>query len=338
MTIYADSTKKTDANVADYSHAGRTFTSGNLELSPKTKFLYHVVFKMNPFVLQGRDAAKQNLSVLVKSAELPKISVQTDTLNQYNRKKHTQIKVDYLPVVLRFHDDSSHIISELWRKYFTYYYADSISAKQPILTYVRNAMSNESINSVLGGAARFGYDNGSYAKFFNSIEIYQMSRGNWYSYELINPIISQWTHDALDSSSSASAEQSMTVMYEAINYDSGSGNPRKFGNADSYDVAKSPLLTNPSLRQSKQPGNNDTSQLATVEGQSIVGTTISIDQNTAYANNNATRAVSAVPSITTTISNGINASNSPQNISGIKDISFPAIASVQQITASQVTL
>jgi hypothetical protein len=338
MTTYADSTKKSTAVVADYSHAGRTFTANNLELSPKTKFLYHVVFKMNPFVLQGRDAAKQNLSVLVKSAELPKISVQTDTLNQYNRKKHTQIKVDYLPVVLRFHDDSNHQISELWRKYFTYYYADSISAKQPILTYVRNAMSNESINSVLGGAARFGYDNGSYAKFFNSIEIYQMSRGNWYSYELINPIISQWTHDSLDSSSSAPAEQSMTVMYEAINYDSGSGNPRKFGNADSYDVAKSPLLTNPAARQSNQPGNNDAIQRATVEGQSTVGTAINTDQNTAYANNNASIATRTVPTITSTIANSAVATAATENVSGIKNINFPSNEATQEIKASQVTL
>jgi hypothetical protein len=324
---------KSTAVIADYSHAGRAFTAGNLQLSPKTKFLYHVVFKMNPFVLQGRDAAKQNLSILVKSAELPKISVQTDTLNQYNRKKHTQIKVDYLPVVLRFHDDSSHIISELWRKYFTYYYADSISAKKPILTYVRNAMSNESINSVLGGAARFGYDNGSYAKFFNSIEIYQMSRGNWYSYELINPIISQWTHDSLDSSSSAPAEQSMTVMYEAINYDSGSGKPRKFGNADSYDVVKSPLLT-----RSKQPGNNDVTQFATVEGQSIVGTPVSTDQNTTYANNNAPLAARTVPTITTTIANSAVATAATQNVSGIKNINFPSNEATQQTKASQVTL
>jgi hypothetical protein len=329
---------KSTAVVADYSHAGRIFTKNNLELSPKTKFLYHVVFKMNPFVLQARDSSKQNLSVLVKSAELPKISIQTDTLNQYNRKKHTQIKLDYLPVVIRFHDDSNHQISELWRKYFTYYYADSISAKQPILTYVRNAMSNESINSVLGGAARFGYDNGSYAKFFNSIEIYQMSRGNWYSYELINPIISQWTHDSLDSSSSAPAEQSMTVMYEAINYDSGSGNPRMFGNADSYDVVKSPLLTNPALKQSKQPGNNDVTQSATAVGQSNVNTASSTAQNTAYANNNPIITNSTPNRLTNTIAKGVSASNATANISGIKNISFPINETTVSARALQVKL
>ncbi len=335
MTTYASN--KSNANVADFSHAGKIFTAGNMQLSPKTKYLYHVVFKMNPFVLQGRDVDKSKISVLVKAAELPKVNVQTDTLNQYNRKKHTQVKVEYLPVVLRFHDDSSHIVSELWKSYFTYYYADSISAKQPLLTYVRNAMSNESINSVIGGAARFGYDNGSYAKFFNSIKIYQMTRGNWYSYELINPIISNWTHDSLDSSNNAPAEQSMTLLYEAIAYDSGSGKPPGFGEADKYDVVKSPLKVS-----GGQTGNPevilDRAETATVVGQSTANTNVSTAQTTAYTTNNPTSATSSIPSLTTTIAAGAAATTALPSISGIKNITFPTSEQPKTITASQVTL
>jgi len=317
MTTYASATNKSNANLADFAHAGKIFTAGNMQMSPKTKFLYHVVFKMNPFVLQGRDVDKNNVSVLVKAAELPKISVQTETLNQYNRKKHTQVKVDYLPVVLRFHDDSSHIVSEMWR-------------------YIRNAMDNLNPNIVLPGIARFGYDTGSYAKFFNSIVIYQMSRGNWYSYELVNPIISQWTHDSLDSSSSSPAEQSMTLMYEAISYDSGSGNPPGFGNAARYDVVKSPAATN------GKTGNAevllDRAQTATVVGQSNANTTSSTSQNIAYTTNNPVSATSTVPSITSTISNSVAATTATQNISGIKDINFPTNQVTPTIVASQVSL
>lgn len=328
MTKYA--LDKTNATLADYSHAGKTFTAGNMALSPKTKYLYHVVFKMNPFVLQGRDFKKEQVSALVKSADLPKFNIQTDSLNQYNRRKYTQIKVDYLPVSLKFHDDSAHIVAELWRKYFTYYYADSISAKQPILTYVRNAMSNESINSVLGGAARFGYDNGSYAKFFNSIEIYHMTRGNWYSYELINPIISAWSHDALDSSSSATAEQSMTLLYEAVAYKNGSGNPPGFGSG-SYDVVASPTA-------SLAKGNVDEQTTATVVGQSNDNTVSSIAQNTAYATNNPIITSAAPRSLSNTISAGVAASNATANISGIKNISFPNNEQSTAVIASPVTL
>ncbi len=335
MTTYASATNKSNANLADFAHAGKIFTAGNMQMSPKTKFLYHVVFKMNPFVLQGRDVDKNNVSVLVKAAELPKISVQTETLNQYNRKKHTQVKVDYLPVVLRFHDDSSHIVSEMWRTYFSYYFSDSNTAKIPG-AYIRNAMDNLNPNIVLPGIARFGYDTGSYAKFFSSIVIYQMSRGNWYSYELVNPIISQWTHDSLDSSSSSPAEQSMTLMYEAISYDSGSGNPPGFGNAARYDVVKSPAATN------GKTGNAevllDRAQTATVVGQSNANTTSSTSQNIAYTTNNPVSATSTVPSITSTISNSVAATTATQNISGIKDINFPINQVTPTIVASQVSL
>jgi hypothetical protein len=332
MTTYA--LNKTTANVADYSHAGKIFTNGNMQLSPKTKYLYHVVFKMNPFVLQGRDVDKSNISVLVKAAELPKIAIQTETLNQYNRKKHTQVKVDYQPVVLKFHDDSSHVVSEMWRTYFTYYYADSISAKQPILTYVRNAMSNESINSVLGGAARYGYDNGSYAKFFNSIVIYQMTRGNWYSYELINPIISNWTHDSMDSSTSSPAEQSMTLMYEAIAYNDGSGKPPGFGGG-SYDVVNGPSASS-ATGNAESILNRESN--ATVVAQSNVNTASSNAQNTAYTTNNPITTNSTPNSLSNTIATGVAATNATANISGIKDISFPSNQQQNTVIASQVSL
>lgn len=334
MPTYA--LNKSDAALADYAHAGRIFTAGNFQLTPKTKYLYHVVFKMNPFVLQGRDVDKNNISVLVKAAELPKVSIQTDTLNQYNRKKHTQVKVDYLPVVLRFHDDSSHIVSEMWRTYFSYYYSDSNTSKIPG-AYIRNAMDNLNPNIVLPGIARFGYDTGSYAKFFNSIVIYQMSRGNWYSYELINPIISNWTHDSMDSSNSAPAEQAMTLMYEAITYDNGSGNPPGFGGG-SYDVVRGPSTTGGSLATGNAETVLDRAATATTVGQSNVNTASSTAQNTAYTTNNPTSATSTVPSLTTTISSNVSSLNAGPNISGIKNVNFSSNESASTIVASQVTL
>lgn len=330
MTTYA--LNKSNANVADFSHAGKIFTSGNMERAPKTKYLYHVVFKMNPLVL-GRNIDKANLSVLVKSAELPKVSIQTDTLNQYNRKKHTQVKVDYLPVVLRFHDDSTNDVANLWKTYFTYYYSDSATASIPgisTLAFSRNAMDNLNPNVALPGTARFGYDSGNYAKFFNSIQIYHMSRGSWYMYELINPIISNWTHDSLDSSNNAPSEQSMTLMYEAINYDSGGGKPPGFGSADRYDVVKTPWK-----------GYETTAERTTATNKLVTASTnetASTAQNTTYQTNNPTSATATVPNLNQTIANGVTASSASTNISGIKNVSFPSTSQVQTIQASQVTL
>ena len=153
-------------NLGDYRHASRVFVNNNLALAPKAKFLYHVAFNTNPLVLQTRAFDKKTVSVLVKNAELPKFQVRTDTLNQYNRKKNTQTAIDYQPVQIRFHDDNSNIVGDMWQAYFKYYYADSTTGAIPG-SYIRNAMEN----SLLGTFAKYGYDNGSYARFFNSITI-----------------------------------------------------------------------------------------------------------------------------------------------------------------------
>ena len=45
-------------------------------------------------------------------------------MNQYNRKRINQTKIQYDPVDITFHDDSGNVISSLWYRYYTYYYLD----------------------------------------------------------------------------------------------------------------------------------------------------------------------------------------------------------------------
>jgi hypothetical protein len=70
-----------------------------------------------------------------------------------------------------------------------------------------------------------------------------MANKQYASYTLINPVITAWNHDTLDYGSSIPAEQSMTVAYEAVAYDTGyvsQGNPPGFAQ-DHYDTLPSPL-------------------------------------------------------------------------------------------------
>jgi ABC-type ATPase involved in cell division len=76
----------------DYSHASRTFTTNAYELKPRFKFLFHVSFSINtgeiPYlrgVFGSSDVTE--LSLLVKTADLPRYNIQTQTMNQYNRKR-----------------------------------------------------------------------------------------------------------------------------------------------------------------------------------------------------------------------------------------------------------
>ena len=227
-------------NLRDFQHAARLYTDADQRLAPKVKFLYHVSFSINTNALKSLNFKYQHqneINMLVKSAELPKFTVQVDTLNQYNRKRNTQVKVDYQPVVIKFHDDNLGVSRQLWENYFNYYYADS-SAANSSTGYAKNATKSASFIK-----SRYGLDNNSSTPFFNDITIYQMSKRSWNSFKLINPIISGWNHDSLDYSASQPVEHSMTLAYEAVAYGSGVvsiGNPPGFA-LEHYDRTPSPI-------------------------------------------------------------------------------------------------
>ena len=106
----------------DYAHASKTFTTNGYELAPRTKFLFHVYFNLNtaeiPTLRNIFSASEQSeLGLLVKTIQLPNFSIDTETLNQYNRKRVIQKKINYLPVSMTFHDDSGDLSRNLWYNY-----------------------------------------------------------------------------------------------------------------------------------------------------------------------------------------------------------------------------
>lgn len=227
-------------NVGDFQHASRLYVDSDLRLAPKVKFLYHVSFDINPAALKTMSLKYQHqneINMLVKAAELPKFNLQTDTLNQYNRKRITNVKIDYQPITIRFHDDNLGVVGQLWQNYYNYYFGDSAAANIPG-AYNQTAMRNSSFIR-----ARYGLDNNSSIPFFSKITIYQLAKRAWYSYQLINPVITSWSHDSLDSSASQPSEQSMQLAYEAVAYNTGyvsQGNPPGFAQ-EHYDKTPSPI-------------------------------------------------------------------------------------------------
>jgi hypothetical protein len=113
----------------DYTHASKTFTTNAYELKPRFKFLFHVSFTLNvteiPFLNGAFSADDQmNLSLTVKTVDLPKYTIDTETLNQYNRKRIIQKKLKYEPVNITFHDTSNDLVRKMWYYYMSYYYKD----------------------------------------------------------------------------------------------------------------------------------------------------------------------------------------------------------------------
>jgi len=238
-------------NLADWQHASRLFVSNSLRLAPKNKFLFHCAFTLDPVASsvlpELRDKWHNTIGMLVKSADLPRFSATVETKNKYNRKKNIQTSITYDPVQITFHDDSYGVTTALLEAYYRYYYRDGNYGSDPG-AYNKAGLGD---NTYLGPGRnqyKFGLDNDISVPFLKNIQISQLSRKTYTTYTLVNPIITNWAHDSVDSADGGGQSQNtITVQYEAVFYDRGdvqagsNGNPRGFGVTEHYDTTPSPI-------------------------------------------------------------------------------------------------
>jgi hypothetical protein len=263
----------------DYSHAARTFRTNGYELTPRYKFLFHVFFTINTGQIPQLanafgDGEVATVGLMVKSVQLPTYSITVDTMNQYNRKRLVQSKIEYNPIQIVFNDDQSDLIRNMWYNYYRYYYKDST------YNYDNNASINGSIGNLQTLQNGFGYptrdiysesrqvsdwgyigegyqeslplpgttvDSSNKPPFFRDIKIYGLSQKKFASYVLINPMVTEWQHDTYDyAQSNGTMTNTMTVRYETVKYYNGAvgGNQPSntvvgFADPNHYDVTRS---------------------------------------------------------------------------------------------------
>lgn len=243
-------------NLADYQHAARLYVDSQFALTPKSKFLYHVTFNINPnataVIPQLTEKHQNELNMLVKNVDLPGFKIETDVKHQYNKKAVVQKRIDYDPVNITFHDDNFGVTTALWEAYYRYYYRDgnyatTDNAGSPgIVTpqYKQASRLSSTESPFSGNVSRYGFDNDSFEPFFSNIVIYQMSRKRYTAMTLVNPIISSWQHDTMDQTVSDFVESRMTLDYEAVFYTRGpvtqGSAPKGFG-TEHYDTTPSPI-------------------------------------------------------------------------------------------------
>jgi hypothetical protein len=252
---FLQSVVDTGIQVKDFAHASRLYADNVFALAPKAGWLYYVVFDVEPSAITDKQWANQQrlseVGMLVKAADLPKFSIATEVVNQYNRKTVIQKNINYNPVSINMHDDQSNVVHNLWVNYYRYYYADSTwGGTGPIGTARDNTpgafQNNKYLPSTdLFNPVNYGLNSKlTVAPFFRSITIYQLNRKLFTSYKLVNPIIASWEHDRLDQTQGNKvAESKMSVNYEAVFY--GVGRVRKDTPTGfavfHYDTSPSPL-------------------------------------------------------------------------------------------------
>lgn len=264
-------------NLRDYTHASKVFRTNAYELKPRFKFLFHVVFTLNVDQIPALRNSKifgateiYNLSLAVKTVDLPKYNISHEVLNQYNRKRLVQTKINYDPVNLTFHDDGGDNIREFWYQYYSYYYKDpaqkyistasntngSIGPSQTNQTgmsynsrdiYEQNRAGNVNDWGFIGESYNDGTSTASgKPPFFKDIQIVGFDQHRYAQYILINPIITNWNHDQYDySQGNGIMQNSMTIAYETVKYYSGGlGQPDanvNWPDTAHYDTTRSAL-------------------------------------------------------------------------------------------------
>lgn len=238
-------------NLADWQHAARLYTDDSMRLAPKSKFLYHVQFEISPeaqsIIPQLFEGPSLNeIGMLVKKADLPKFSAEVQTRKKYNRQKNFQTSVSYDPVSIIFHDDNQGLTTALLQAYYRYYFADGNQQKDANRPY--SVKPHSTYEGTSANKYKFGMDvNNPGVPFFLSIKISTMTRGEYTTYTLVNPILTNWIHDDVDNSDGAGTmANTIQIAYESVFYDQGSvrigadGDPAGFGQ-DHYDKMPSPI-------------------------------------------------------------------------------------------------
>jgi hypothetical protein len=242
-----------------YEHATRLFLTDNYRLAPKQSFLYYVCINVangvsDNFagglstaisgVLSG-ETSTQNLfeqyetGLMVRQVDLPKYTIQTKTLNAYNRKNIVQERIIYDPLNITFHDDAADTVTTFWNDYYTYYYRDS-DYSGPI--YQLPHKYNPRQKSGWGYTPRLS----SRKPFLKNIQIFSLHNKRFTEYQLINPMITSWRHGEHNSYDDVGTLQNtMTVAYETVKYRTGFVNAvdvNGFGILH-YDNTPSPIST-----------------------------------------------------------------------------------------------
>jgi hypothetical protein len=316
-----------DQGLRDYDHAAKTFRAGGYDLAPRNKFLFHVYFNLNtniPAVANLTSGGKgSTIGLMVKSAQLPGYTIDVAQMNQYNRKRLVQTRINYNPAQIVFNDDNSDLIRNMWYQYYQYYYSDptykygNTPNQSGILgqlqvpdvfggaSYTANDIYSASRGIQHWGLSGQGYNNPTLQSlatslltgpasgqlpFFNDITIYGMSQKTYAQYTMINPLITEWTHDTYDySQGNQLMTHTMSIRYENVKYYSGaiggaqpSESVTGFASPAQYDVVPSPIAVPGStatveiqgtVRSSPNGSKQDLQALATGQNtlQNVIG-------------------------------------------------------------------
>ena len=94
--------------------------------TPRFKNHYIVRFQyteaLKPFLYSIDPKQLIDVTHRVRTIDAPRIDIDTDTLNQYNKPRIVPLKVNYQPITITFWDDRSDISNNFWNLTYEFYF------------------------------------------------------------------------------------------------------------------------------------------------------------------------------------------------------------------------
>ncbi len=241
-----------NVHLRDSRHAAEAYGYNKADLSngtPRLKFQYFVRFNFNPnladYVRNFLTVEDQQLvTTVVKSITMPSVQMDSEVLNQYNKKRVSQTRLNYTPVGLVLHDTVEGRSLRMWEMYYEYYFRDGVAYEK--LGDGGGTQDRGFFDILINGAGgaderkinRVGeFDNdiikdryndntgynlarvGNEKYLINSIDIFQVQGGRYSRTTLVNPRISAFTHDTLDyEDTSGLVQLQFEFLYESVVY------------------------------------------------------------------------------------------------------------------------
>ena len=182
---------------------------------------------------------QNGLSSLVKTAEFPSFEIQTDTHNQYNKKRVTVSGVEYKPISITVYDtiDSAWVVTLMKMYQHTFLnpmgkfevQADG-STKPKTIPYdvvPDNVVTGAGDGTSMSGFTQIWNENsnglnirpGAQKNFLSHIDLLVYHGQRYMRYTVFNPIVTSFQVDGIDYSSSQPITIKMDISYESFSID-----------------------------------------------------------------------------------------------------------------------
>jgi len=237
---------------------------------PRQKFQGYINFVPNRALLgtflgiEDSLNLRTRLSSLIRTAQLPEVTINTEVKNVYNKKRVITTGREYAPINLTLFDTIQNEWLTVLMKYFTYHFRDATNKMDPSGRDLKSEINNDSLlayntasihatDSTTKGfdSDAFGFSPSYHKNFFERIDIIVYHGNKGVQYSLVNPTITTINFGDIDYSDSGFKDFNLSLAYEyftvadQLNFELGEADLSRFERVDGVDL--------PGSRNAKEP-------------------------------------------------------------------------------------